>query len=201
MLRNRTQNSLSETGRYTPLTGLYTIDPVHSTIGFSVRHAMISNVRGKFDAFEGLLKLDGSRPERSEAYASIQTQSLDTGIRERDTHLTGPDFFDSAVFPLMTFRSTGIVPVGSDMFRLVGNLKIKDIELPVDLEITFGGAGQDTYGQHRVGFEGRATLQRSDWGLTWNAALETGGVLISDKVTLVLDISAVRQEPQLSPAA
>ncbi|MFB6755109.1 MULTISPECIES: YceI family protein [Streptomyces] len=201
MLRNRTQNSLSETGRYTPLTGLYTIDPVHSTIGFSVRHAMISNVRGKFDAFEGLLKLDGSRPERSEAYASIQTQSLDTGIRERDTHLTGPDFFDSAVFPLMTFRSTGIVPVGNDMFRLVGNLKIKDIELPVDLEITFGGAGQDTYGQHRVGFEGRATLQRSDWGLTWNAALETGGVLISDKVTLVLDISAVRQEQQLSPAA
>ncbi|MEV6886125.1 YceI family protein [Streptomyces sp. NPDC051135] len=201
MLRNRTQNSLSETGRYTPLTGLYTIDPVHSTIGFSVRHAMISNVRGKFDAFEGLLKLDGSRPERSEAYASIQTQSLDTGIRERDTHLTGPDFFDSAVFPLMTFRSTGIVPVGNDMFRLVGNLKIKDIELPVNLEITFGGAGQDTYGQHRVGFEGRATLQRSDWGLTWNAALETGGVLISDKVTLVLDISAVRQEQQLSPAA
>ncbi len=201
MLRNRTQNSLSETGRYTSLTGLYTIDPVHSTIGFSVRHAMISNVRGKFDAFEGLLKLDGSRPERSEAYASIQTQSLDTGIRDRDTHLTGPDFFDSAVFPLMTFRSTGIVPVGNDMFRLVGNLKIKDIELPIDLEITFGGAGQDAYGQHRVGFEGRATLQRSDWGLTWNAALETGGVLISDKVTLMLDISAVRQEQQVSAAA
>ncbi|WP_399894334.1 YceI family protein [Streptomyces sp. BBFR51] len=195
MLRNRTRNTLSAAGPYQGLTGAYTIDPVHSTVGFSVRHAMISNVRGKFDSFEGLLKLDGSRPDRSEAYVSVQTQSLDTGIRDRDAHLTGPEFFDSATFPLMTFRSTGVVPVGEDVFRLVGGLKIKDIELPVDIEVTFGGSGQDSYGQHRVGFEGRATLQRSDWGLTWNAALETGGVLIGDKVTLILDVSAVRQEP------
>ncbi|MFJ6070953.1 YceI family protein [Streptomyces sp. NPDC093065] len=202
MLRNRTQNTvLFPAGRYTSLTGIYTIDPVHSTIGFSVRHAMISNVRGRFDAFEGLLKLDGSRPERSEVYASVQTQSLHTGSRDRDTHLTGPDFFDSALFPLMAFRSTGIVPVGNDDFRLVGNLRIKDVELPVGIEITFGGAGQDSYGQHRVGFEGRATLRRSDWGLTWNAPLEAGGVLVGDKVTLALDISAVRQEQQVSPAA
>ncbi|OKK05057.1 YceI family protein [Streptomyces sp. CB02400] len=194
MLRNDTNNTLTEAGPYDALTGAYVIDPVHSTIGFSVRHAMVSNVRGKFDAFEGLLTIDGSRPERSEAYVSVQTQSLNTGIRDRDAHLTGPDFFDSATFPLMAFRSTRIVPVGDDVFRLAGNLRIKDVELPVELEITLGGAGQDSYGQHRIGFEGRATLQRSDWGLTWNAALETGGLLISDKVTLTLDISAVRQE-------
>ena len=179
-------------GSYAAVTGTYTIDPVHSTIGFSVRHAMISNVRGRFGRFEGLLKLDGSDQSRSEAYVSVQTDSLDTGIQERDAHLGGPDFFDSATFPLMSFRSTGIVPLGDDEFRLTGSLRIKDIELPLDIDVVFGGAGQDAYGQHRVGFEGTATLRRSDWGLAWNTPLTTGGVLVSDKVTLTLDISAIR---------
>ncbi|MFD9292779.1 YceI family protein [Streptomyces sp. NPDC060030] len=195
MLRNR-QNKISDSSPYAALTGTYTIDPVHSTIGFSVRHAMISNVRGRFDAFEGLLILDGYDPARSEAHVSVQTQSLDTSISARDAHLTGPEFFDSATFPLMTFRSTGIVPIGEDEFRLVGNLRIKDIELPLAINLTFGGSAQDAYGNYRVGFEGTATLQRSDWGLTWNTALETGGVLVGDKVTLSLDISAVLQESQ-----
>jgi polyisoprenoid-binding protein YceI len=180
---------------YPEVAGDYTIDPAHSTIGFSVRHAMISNVRGRFDKFEGLLKLDGSDPSRSEAHVSVQTESLDTGIQQRDAHLRGPDFFDSAVFPLMAFRSTGIVPLGADMFRLTGNLRIKDVELPLDIEVSFGGAGEDAYGKYRVGFEGTATLRRSDWGLTWNTALEAGGVLVSDKVTLALDVSAVRADP------
>ncbi|MFD6291413.1 YceI family protein [Streptomyces sp. NPDC060205] len=184
---------------YAELTGAYTIDPVHSTIGFAVRHAMISNVRGRFTRFEGLLKVDGSRPAGSEAYVSVQTDSLDTGIQERDAHLKGPDFFDSATFPLMAFQSAGIVQLGDGTFRLDGRLRIKDIELPLALHVTFGGAGEDAYGQHRIGFEGTATLRRSDWGLTWNTALGTGGVLISDKVALTLDISAVRVEK--APAA
>ena len=191
MLANRT-TLVANAGPSQGLTGVYTIDPVHSTIGFSVRHAMISNVRGRFDSFEGLLKLDGSRPTRSEAYMSVQTRSVYTGIRERDVHLRGPDFFDSSTFPLMTFHSTGIADAGDDAFRLAGNLRIKDIELPLTIDLEFGGASVDTYGQHRVGFEGSATLRRSDWGLTWNTALETGGVLVSDKVKLLLDISAVR---------
>jgi polyisoprenoid-binding protein YceI len=157
---------------------------------------MVSNVRGRFDRFEGLVLLNGSDPSRSEAYVSVQTDSMDTGIPDRDTHLAGPTFFDSATYPLMTFRSTGIFPVGGDEFRLVGNLRIKDIELPLDIDVVFGGAGDDSFGQHRVGFEGSATLRRSDWGLAWNTPLETGGVLISDKVTLTLDISAVRTEPE-----
>ncbi|MCQ4207673.1 YceI family protein [Streptomyces longispororuber] len=177
---------------YEQLTGSYTIDPVHSTLGFSVRHAMISNVRGKFDAFEGLLKIDGSRPALSEAHVSVQTESLDTGIKDRDAHLKGPDFFDSSNFPVMAFRSTRIAQAGDDRFRLLGNLRIKDIELPLTLDIEYGGAALDASGRHRIGFEGRATLRRSDWGLSWNAALETGGVLVSDKVTLILDISAVQ---------
>ncbi len=153
---------------------------------------MITNVRGKFTAFEGLLRLDGTHPTRSEAHVSVQTGSLDTGIAQRDTHVTGPDFLDSATFPLMSFRSTGVVEVGDGRFRMVGGLRIKDVELPLPIDLEFGGAGQDANGQNRVGFEGTTTLKRSDWGIDWNSAPATGGVLISDKVKLSFDISAVR---------
>ncbi|WP_151483736.1 YceI family protein [Streptomyces albicerus] len=191
-MSHRKETTLSPTAPYEGLTGVYTIDPAHSTIGFSVRHAMITNVRGKFTEFEGILKLDGAHPTRSEAHLSVQTGSLDTGIAQRDAHVTGPEFLDSAAFPLMSFRSTGIVDTGDDRFRLVGYLRIKDVELPIHIDLEFGGASQDAYGHNRVGFEGTATLQRSEWGLDWNTALDTGGVLISDKVKLILDISAVQ---------
>lgn len=186
--------TISDTPTYQGLTGVYTIDPVHSTIGFSVRHAMVANVRGKFTGFEGLLKLDGSDPTRSEAHVSVQTGSLDTGIAQRDAHVTGPDFLDSATFPLMVFRSAGVVDAGDGQFRMSGQLRIKDVELPIRIDLEFGGAGQDADGQNRVGFEGTATLRRSDWGIDWNSALATGGVLISDKVKLTLDISAVQRD-------
>ncbi|MFD9508618.1 YceI family protein [Streptomyces mirabilis] len=176
------------------LTGLYTIDPVHSTIGLSVRHAMITNVRAEFTAFEGLFKLDGRCPTRSEAYLSVQTGSLETGSPERDAHVTGPDFLDSASFPLMSFRSTEVRDAGDDRFRMAGHLRIKDLELPVDIDLELVGASRDPDGLDRVGFEGTATLRRSDWGLDWNSALAGGGVLISDKVKLTLDVSAVRLE-------
>jgi polyisoprenoid-binding protein YceI len=192
MLTGRDRTTSPGSGTYTAVTGAYTIDPAHTTVGFSVRHAMISNIRGRFDRFEGLLLLDGSDPSRSTAYMSVQTDSIDTGIQERDAHLRGPEFFYSATFPLMAFRSTGIVQRGDDEFRLTGSLRIKDVELPLDIDLVFGGAADDVDGQLRVGFEGRATLRRSDWGLTWNTTLEAGGVLVSDKVTLALDISAVR---------
>ncbi|MFJ8107689.1 YceI family protein [Streptomyces sp. NPDC096132] len=189
---------MSRTARHAGLTGVYTVDPLHSTIGFSVRHAMIANVRGRFTAFEGILKLDGTRPTRSEAYLTVQTGSVDTGVPERDAQVAGPDFLDSATFPLMSFRSIGVFDAGDDRFRVGGYLRIKDVELPIRIDLEFGGASQDTDGQNRVGFEGRATLQRSDWGLDWNTPLATGGVLISDKVKLLLDISAV-EVPRTQP--
>lgn len=191
-MSHRTETTIPNSAPYQGLTGTYTIDPAHSTIGFSVRHAMITNVRGKFTAFEGLLRLDGTHTTRSEAHVSVQTGSLDTGIAQRDAHVTGPDFLDSATFPLMSFHSTGVVEVGDGRFRMVGGLRIKDVELPLPIDLEFGGAGQDANGQNRVGFEGTATLKRSDWGIDWNSALATGGVLISDKVKLSFDISAVR---------
>ncbi|MFC5801921.1 YceI family protein [Streptomyces formicae] len=192
MLRNCQHNTVPGTRPHEALTGLYTIDPAHSVVGFSVRHAMVSNVRGKFGDFEGLLKLDGARPTLSEAYVSVQTGSLVTGVQDRDVHLTGPDFFHSSTFPLMTFRSTELAPAGDEDFRLSGHLRIKDVELPITTDLKFGGAGRDSLGKNRVGFEGTATVQRSDWGLNWNAWLEAGGALVSDKVKLIFDISAVQ---------
>jgi polyisoprenoid-binding protein YceI len=192
MPRNCAETTVPGSRPQEELTGAYVIDPVHSTLGFSVRHAMVTNVRGRFTAFEGFLRLDALHPARSEAHVSVQTGSLNTGVRERDAHLTGPDFFDSATFPLMVFRSTAVVPDGEDRFRMSGNLRIKDVELPVHIDLVSGGSSRDVHGQRRVGFEGKATLQRSDWGLDWNAPLTSGGLLISDKVKLMLDISAVQ---------
>ncbi|GGX76071.1 YceI family protein [Streptomyces fructofermentans] len=195
MPTRRRHLTVATSGPGRELTGAYIIDPVHSTIGFAVKHAMVSNVRGRFDRFEGLLRLDGSDPSRSEAHVSIQTDSVDTGIRQRDAHLTGPDFLDCSTFPLMSFRSTEVVPLGGSDYRLTGSLRMKDVELPLDIAVTFGGAGRDLNRQHRIGFEGAATLRRSDWGLTWNSAPVSGGALISDKVTLLLDVSAIRVDP------
>jgi polyisoprenoid-binding protein YceI len=191
----RTETQIPNADPYQGLAGTYTIDPAHSSIGFSVRHAMISNVRGKFTAFEGTLTLD-ARPTRSEAQVSVRTGSLDTGNTQRDAHVTGPDFLDSATFPLMSFHSTGVMETGGGRFRMVGGLRIKDIELPLPIDLEFGGAGQDADGRDRVGFEGTATLKRSDWGIDWNSALATGGVLISDTVKLAFDISAIRLDPR-----
>jgi polyisoprenoid-binding protein YceI len=173
-------------------SGVYIVDPTLSTVGFFVPHAMVANVRGKFTAFEGLLKLDGSNRTPSEAYLSVQTGSLETGMPDRDAHLTGPELLDSATFPLMAFRSVAIIGTGDDVFRMSGYLRIKDVELPLHVALEFRGAARDALGRDSVGFEGSATLRRSDWGLDRSSLSDMGGVLISDKVKLLLDITAVR---------
>lgn len=175
------------------LTGDYAIDPAHSSIGFTVRHAMVTNVRGSFGTFEGSLQLDGSDPARSTASIDVTIGSVNTGIADRDAHLLGSDFFDAELFPLMTFRSTGAAQLGGDAYRITGDLTIKDVTRPLSIDLEFTGSAKDVYGNERVGFEGSAEILRSDWGLTWNAALEAGGVMVSDKVKLVFDISAIKQ--------
>ncbi|MFJ2899234.1 YceI family protein [Streptomyces sp. NPDC087218] len=174
------------------LTGDYTIDPAHSSIGFTVRHAMVTNVRGTFGDHEGTLKLDGSDPANSTASIDVRIASVDTGIADRDAHLVSGDFFDAEKFPLMTFRSTRAEQLGGDDYRVTGDLTIKDVTRPLSIDLEFNGSATDVYGNERVGFEGSATILRSDWGLTWNAALETGGVMVSDKVKLTFDISAIK---------
>ncbi|MGW2180843.1 YceI family protein [Streptomyces sp. NPDC001732] len=174
------------------LTGDYTIDPAHSSIGFTVRHAMVTNVRGTFGDHEGTLKLDGSDPGNSTASIDVRIASIDTGIADRDAHLVSGDFFDAEKFPLMTFRSTQAEQLGGDDYRITGDLTIKDVTRPLSIDLEFNGSATDVYGNERVGFEGSTTILRSDWGLTWNAALETGGVMVSDKVKLTFDISAIK---------
>ncbi|MER7516434.1 YceI family protein [Streptomyces sp. NPDC126499] len=174
------------------LTGTYTIDPAHSSIGFTVRHAMVTNVRGSFAEHEGTLELNGSDPAASSASIDVKIASIDTGIADRDGHLRSGDFFDAERFPLMTFRSTKAEQLGGDLYRVTGDLTIKDVTKPLSIDLEFNGVATDVYGNERVGFEGSAEILRSEWGLTWNAALETGGVMVSDKVKLNFDISAIR---------
>ncbi|MEU0249796.1 YceI family protein [Streptomyces sp. NPDC006235] len=174
------------------LTGDYTIDPAHSTIGFVARHAMVTNVKGSFQDFTGTLHLDGTDPSRSTASLDVVMDSIETGNADRDGHLKSSDFFKADEFPAMTFRSTGAEALGGDDYRITGDLTILGTTRPLTIDLEFNGAAKDPFGNERVGFEGKAEILRSEWGLTWNAALETGGVLVSDKIKLNFDISAIR---------
>ncbi|WP_042433365.1 YceI family protein [Streptacidiphilus anmyonensis] len=174
------------------LSGDYTIDPAHSRIGFAVRHAMVTNVRGQFAEYSGALHIDGTNPAKSTAELVIKVASVDTGNAQRDEHLRTGDFFEANAHPEITFRSTAAEQVGESTYRLSGDLTVKDTTQQVTLDLEFSGDAIDVYGANRIGFEGGTTIDRRDWGLTYNAALETGGVLIGEKVKLILDISAVK---------
>ncbi|MEU5890894.1 YceI family protein [Streptomyces sp. NPDC047461] len=176
----------------TALTGDYSIDTAHSTIGFTVRHAMVTNVKGKFVDFSGSLHLDGGDPSASSASIDVKMDSIDTGSADRDGHLKSADFFKTDEFPTMTFRSTKAEALGDEDYRITGDLTILGTTKPLTIDLEFNGAAKDPFGNERVGFEGKATILRSEWGLTWNAALETGGVLVSDKIKLNFDISAIK---------
>ncbi|MFE0626741.1 YceI family protein [Streptomyces sp. NPDC058864] len=174
------------------LTGEYTIDPTHSEVGFAVRHAMVTTVRGQFAEYEGKLQLDGGKPANSSAEVTIKVVSIDTNQAQRDEHLRTGDFFDAATYPEISFRSTSAEQVDDETYRMHGDLTIKETTKPVSIDFTYNGSATDPYGNLRVGFEGSTTVNRGDWGLTYNAALEGGGVLISDKVKLTFDISAIK---------
>ena len=172
-------------------TGTYVIDPSHSEIGFTARHAMVTKVRGRFTEVEGSLVI-GEDADATSAEATIQTSSVTTGAPDRDAHLRSGDFFDVEQFPTIAFRSTGVRQAGDDHV-LEGDLTIKDVTKPVTLKVEFGGAATDPFGNARVGFSAETDVEREDWGLTWNAALEAGGVLVSKKIKLTLDVSAIKQ--------
>ena len=177
------------------LTGDYQIDVAHTRVGFVARHAMVTKVRGTFKEFEGHAHLDVADPAKSSAELTIQVASIDTGQEQRDAHLRGPDFFDTENYPMMTFKSTSVEKVDETTARVTGELTIKDVTKPVTIEFLHTGSAKDPYGNLRAGFEGQATINRKDWGLNWNAALETGGFLVSDRVQLEVDVSAVKTTP------
>ena len=175
------------------LSGTWAVDPAHSRVGFVARHAMVSKVRGSFTDFTATAELDFEDPTRSTVSVVIQAASIDTGQAQRDEHLRTNDFFDVPSFPTWTFTSTSVEATGDDAFVLHGDLTVKGTTRPVSIDLEHTGTATDAYGQLRAGFEGRATINRKDFGVTWNAPLEAGGVLVSDKIVLELDVSAVQQ--------
>ena len=173
------------------LNGTYTIDPSHTRIGFSTRHAMVTKVRGAFNEVEGSATT-GPNLEGASIEVTMQAASIDTRSADRDGHLKSADFFDVETYSTLTFRSTEVTAVDGDTLRVTGDLTIKDVTRPVTVDFEFAGAAQDPFGNERIGFEGSTVVNRKDFGLTWNAVLETGGVLVSEKVTLEFEISAIK---------
>lgn len=173
-------------------TGTWVIDPTHSALGFSAKHAMVTTVRGGFGDFEGTLVLDGAAPANSSATVTIQAASFTSGNEQRDGHVKGNDFLAVDNFPTLTFASTAIRQDGSDFFA-VGDLTIHGVTKSVEIAAEFTGVSKDPFGNDRIGFEGTTTFNRKDFGLEWNVALEAGGFLVSDKIKITLDISAIKQ--------
>jgi polyisoprenoid-binding protein YceI len=176
----------------TELTGTWTLDPAHTRIGFVARHAMVTKVRGSFNEFEGTAVLDGANPANSHAEVTIKAASIDTRNAQRDEHLRSNDFLAMQEHPEITFTSTGARQVDDTTFELTGDLTIRGVTKPVTIPFSFEGAAKDPFGNLRAGFEGSVVINRKDWGVTWNAALEGGGVLVSDRVTLEFEISAIK---------
>lgn len=174
------------------ISGSYALDASHTVLGFVARHAMVTKVRGHFTDFEGSAVVDTATPENSSVTVTIKTASISTGNEGRDQHLVSPDFFDAENNPEITFVSTSVAKDGH-LWNITGDLTIKGVTNEVVIPFEETGSAQDPWGQTRVGFEGTTSINRKDWDLTWNAALETGGVLVSEKIQLNFDISAVKQ--------
>ena len=175
-------------------TGTYAIDPSHSRIGFIARHAMVTKVRGSFNEFEGSGSFDSDDPTKSSLQLTIKTDSIDTRNADRDGHLRSNDFFDMETYPEITFASTAVEQIDDDNYRVTGDLTIKDVTKPVTIDFEYTGTAVDPYGNHRIGLDGSTKVNRKDWGVNWNAALEAGGVLVGEMVTLEFDVSAIRTD-------
>ncbi|HZI08322.1 MAG TPA: YceI family protein [Archangium sp.] len=174
--------------------GTWNIDLTHSGIHFTVRHMVISKVRGSFRKFSGTVTLDEQEPTASSVSVRIETPSIDTGFQQRDDHLRSPDFFDVEKFPVITFRSTKVEQSSGDGLRVTGKLTIRDITREVVLEAEQLGVGKDPWGNIKAAFEAKTSIDRRDFGLKWNQALETGGVLVGEKIEIALEVQAVKAQ-------
>ncbi len=185
---------MSTTTNPATATGTYTVDPTHTRIGFVARHAMITKVRGSFNEFSGSGYFDAENPANVKLDLTIEAASIDTRNADRDGHLRSNDFFDMETYPQITFSSTAVELVDADTYRVTGDLTVKGTTKPVTIDFEVSGTATDPFGNQRIGFEGSTTVNRKDFDLTWNAPLETGGVLVSEKVTLEFEVSAIRSE-------
>jgi polyisoprenoid-binding protein YceI len=180
-------------GRELPAPGTFAADPVHSLVGFTVRHMMIAKVRGRFSQFSATLEVPED-PMQSTLEVEVDVASIDTGEAQRDGHLRSPDFFDVEQYPTMTFRATGLDLIGEDTVQVHGELSVHGVTRPLDLEAVYEGVGTDPWGGQRVGFSAIGELDREDFGLTWNQVLETGGVMLGKQIRIEIEVEFVRQQ-------
>jgi len=178
-------------GEQVPTPGVFTLDATHSHVAFSVRHMMVAKVRGRFTDVQGTLTV-AEDPTDSTVEIEVDVASVDTRDDGRDNHLRSADFFDVENFPKMTFRSTGISAVSGDKFRLDGDLDLHGVTSPLSLDVVFEGATQDPFGNQRIGFSASGTINRESHGLTWNAPLETGGLMVSRDAKIEIDAELIR---------
>jgi polyisoprenoid-binding protein YceI len=170
----------------------WAIDPAHSTVGFKVKHLMISNVKGSFKEFGGQAVTNGNDFSTATISLSINASSIDTEAADRDTHLKSADFFDTANFPTITLDGTKLKDLGDDTYELTGELVMKGISRKVVMSVEYGGLMTDPWGNVKAGFSISGKLNRKDWGLNWNAALEAGGVLVGDEIKIVGDVQLIK---------
>jgi polyisoprenoid-binding protein YceI len=175
------------------------VDGAHSAVNLTVRHMVISKVRGRFTKWNAKLALDTADLGRSTVEVEIEAASIDTGVADRDTHLRSPDFLDAAKYPTLRFRSRRVEVPSKDRLRVTGDLTIRDVTREVVLDVEYGGQGKDPWGNQRAGFSATTSINRKDFGLTWNQALETGGLLVADRVDIEIELQAIRQAaPQVA---
>lgn len=172
------------------------IDPTHTSIEFSVRHMMISKARGQFEKFSGEVYIDEDNPERSKVDVKIDAASINTRDAQRDAHLRSPDFLNADAYPTLRFQSTRIETTGKNKARMVGNLTIRDVAKPVAVDVEFVGQSKSPWGALVYGFTGSTKINRKDWGLVWNVALETGGVLVGEEVTIHIELEVIKTPEQ-----
>jgi polyisoprenoid-binding protein YceI len=172
----------------------YKIDPSHSEVGFTIRH-MVSNVRGRFNDFSGTVDMDPKAPQKGSVEFSVKTTSIDTGNADRDKHLRTADFFDVEKYPEITFKSDSVKPAGKDKYNVTGTLTMHGVSKKVTLLVTFNGEGKDPWGNTRAGFETSAKLDRKQYGIVWNKAIDNGGVLLGDDVNVDINLETVKAAP------
>ncbi len=177
----------------------YKLDNAHSQIQFTVRHMMISKVRGWFEKFDGTFDLNEQDPAKTSIEVKIDAASINTREPQRDGHLRSPDFFNAEQYPYLTFMSTRVDVLDSNHAKLYGDLTIRDVTKPVVIDVEFQGAAKSPWGASSYGFNGHTVINRKDWNLTWNVALETGGVLVGDEITIDIELELV-QVPETAPA-
>jgi len=171
----------------------WVIDPAHSEINFSVRHMMISTVRGRFEKFSGTVNFDEAEPARTTVDVQIEAASVNTKEAQRDGHLKSPDFFDAAKYPYLAFKSKRVEVKDGHHAKLYGDLTIRDVTKPVVLDVEYAGQAKSPWGTFSAGFSAQTKINREDWGLAWNQALETGGVLVGKEVTISVEVEIVKQ--------